>query len=63
MVGREGFRCWDLALAFRMVGGVAEVLEALGGRLLGEERDLLEALVRVDIARRGRGPGGRPGKQ
>ena len=46
-----------------MAGGVAEILEALSGRLLGEERDLLEALVRVDIARMGRGPGGRPGKR
>ena len=61
-MGGEGFRCWDLALAFRMAGGVAEVLGALGGRSLGEERDLLEALVRVDIAGR-RGPGGRPGKR
>ena len=44
-----------------MAGGVAEVLEALSGRSLGEERDL-DALVRVDIARMGREPGGRPGK-
>ena len=46
-----------------MAGGVAEVFEALAGRSVGEERDLLEALVRVDIARMGRGPGGRPGKR
>ena len=46
-----------------MAGGVAEVLEALSGRALGEERGLWEALVRVDIARMGRGPGGRPGKR
>ena len=62
LVGREGFRWWGLALAFWMAGGVAEVFEALSGRSLGEERDLVEALVRVDIARMGRGPGGRPGK-
>ena len=43
-----------------MEGGVAEVLEALSGRSLGEEKDLVEALVRVDIARRS---GGRPGKR
>ena len=62
LVGREGFRWWGLALAFWMAGGVAEVFEALSGRLLGEERDLVEALIRVDMARR-REPGGRPGKR
>ena len=45
-----------------MAGGVAESLEALSGRSLGEERDLVEALVQVDIAGR-REPGGRPGKR
>ena len=46
-----------------MADGVAEILEALGGRSLGEERDLLEALVWVDIAGGLEGPGGRPGKR
>ena len=45
-----------------MAGGVADTLEALGERSLGEERGLVDALVRVDIAGR-RGPGGRPGKR
>ena len=62
LVGREGFRCWGVALAFKIEVGVAEVFEALSGRSLGEERDLVEALVRVDMARR-REPGGRPGKR
>ena len=67
MVGRDGFRFWvlalALALAFWMAGGVADVLEVLGGRLLGEGWALMEALVQVDIAEGVKWPGGRPGKR